>query len=297
MTEDKPVVNMFDFEDLVKLTVKNASFLTEYFRLNFIYYQLISSKGLEFDKIKDYVPGNDPRRIDWKIFARTKKVKIRAYKEERELDIVIILDVSNSMLLGTQKYTKSEYAAMLGGIIGFAAIEAGDNVGGGVYSTEHQELIDAENDFIHLMTTFSKKENYGGAKDWPKLSNELISNYPDNAILFIISDFIQTNPNEFLPELAGKFAKVFGVMIKDPIDYELPKEIGKMFLRDPQTNEILLTDTKEIREDYATLSKMEINNIKDLFHQYGQLCFTISTGEDFTTTFIKAMGDEQVEIE
>ncbi len=100
----------------------------------------------------------------------------------------------------------------------------------------------------------------------------------------------------FLPELAGKFAKVFGVMIKDPIDYELPKEAGKMFLRDPQTNEVILTDTKHTGEEYNMLSKIEIQNIKDLFHQYGQLCFTIKTGDDFTTTFIKAMGDEQVEI-
>jgi len=296
MEDDHPVVNMFDFETLVKLTVKNASFLAEFFRLNFIYYQLISSKGLEFDKIKDYVPGNDPRRIDWKIFARTGKVKIRAYKEERELDIIIVIDVSNSMLLGTQKFTKSEYAAMLAGIIAFAAVDAGDNVGGGVYSDNHLELIDPEGDFIHLMNLISKKENYGGGKDWPKLANELISNYPENSILFLISDFIETNPNTFLPELAGHFAKVFGVMIKDPIDYELPKELGKMFLRDPQTNEVVLTDVKDIGEEYAILSKLEIQNIKDLFHQYGQLCFTISTGEDFTTTFIKAMGDEQVEI-
>lgn len=296
MKEDHPVVNMFNFEDLMKLTVKNASLLTEFFRLNFIYYQLISSKGLEFDKIKDYVPGNDPRRIDWKIYARSGKVKIRAYKEERELDIVIVVDVSNSMLLGTQNYTKSEYAAMLAGIIAFAATEAGDNVGGGVFSTEHLELLDAEGDFIHLINTLSIKENYGGAKDWPKLATELISNYPDNAILFLISDFIESDPNTFLPELAGKFAKVFGVMIKDPIDYDLPSQVGKMFLRDPQTNEVILTDAKHTREEYNMLSKMEIQNIKDLFHQYGQLCFTVQTGEDFTTTFIKAMGDEQVEI-
>lgn len=287
---------MFNFEELVKLTVKNASLLTEFFRLNFIYYQLISSKGLEFDKIKDYVPGDDPRRIDWKIYARSNKVKIRAYKEERELNIIIVVDVSNSMLLGTQKYTKSEYAAMLAGIIAFAATEAGDNVGGGIFSDQHLELLDAEGDFIHLINTLSTKKNYGGAKDWPKLATELISNYPDNSILFIISDFIETNPNMFLPELAGKFSKVFGVMIKDPIDYELPKELGKMFLRDPQTNEIVLTDTKKASKEYSILSKLEIQNIKDLFHQYGQLCFTIKTGEDFTTTFIKAMGDEQVEI-
>jgi hypothetical protein len=299
MEKDKtkqPVVNMFSFEDLVKRVVKQAGLLTEYFRLNFIYYQLISGKGLEFDKIKDYVAGDDPRRIDWKIYARTGKLKIRAYKEERELEIIIIVDSSSSMLLGTTEYTKAEYAAVLAGIVAFAAIEAGDVVGGGTVTDKHMELVDPEGDFVNLLSEITKKEHYGGRKSWEKLATELVTNYNENSILFIISDFIETNPHHFLPDLSNHFAKVFGVMIKDPIDYELPKELGKMFLRDPQTGEVVLTDVKHVQEEYNLLSKQEIQHIKDAFHQYGQLCFTISTGEDFTTTFIKAMGDEQVEI-
>ena len=293
---NQPVVNQFSFESLVQQTVRQAGLLTEYFRLNFIYYQLISGKGLEFDKIKDYVVGHDPRRIDWKIYARSGKLKIRAYKEERELEIIIIIDVANSMLLGTQKYTKAEYAAIMAGIIAFASIEAGDVVGGGTVSDKHAQYLDPEGEFVHFLSAVANKGKYGGNKDWEKVATDLVTNYSENSILFIISDFIESNPHQFLPELAGHFAKVFGVMIKDPIDYELPGELGKMFLRDPQTGEVVLTDVKHIGEEYSTLAKTEIQHIKDAFHQYGQLCFTISTGEDFTTTFIKAMGDEQVEI-
>lgn len=296
MAKNSPVVNTFDFDDLIKLTVKNAGFLADYFRLHFIYYELISGKGLEFDKIKEYVMGDDTKRIDWKIYARSNKLFVRTYKEERELDIVIVLDVSNSMLLGTQEFTKNEYGAVLAGLLAFAATEAGDNVGGGTFCDEKSELIEAEGEYIHLMNALSKKENYGGKKNWEKLTNELLMNYDDNAIIFIISDFIETNVDEFLPELTTKFSKIFGVMIKDPIDYDLPGKSGKIFLKDPQTQKVVFTDLKSVKEEYGVLSRHEIEKIKDTFHQYGQLCFTISTGEDFTKTFIKAMGDEQVEI-
>ena len=287
-------VNIFDFDTLINLTIKNASKLKEYFRLNLIYYQLISGKGLEFDKIKEYAPGDDTRRIDWKIYARTNQLYIRHYKEERSFDIVIILDVSNSMLLGTNEYTKNEFASLVAGTLAFAATEAGDNIGGGLFSDNVDLLLDPEPEFYNFLNNMAKKENYGGKKNWPKLTKRILSTYPSDAIIFIISDFLNTNINKFLPELATGFAKVYGIMVRDPIDNKLPEGVGKVYLKDPENGNVVVTDLDILREEYELLNRKEIEKMKDVFHSYDQLFFHLETGTEFAIEFVKAMGDEQV---
>ena len=287
-------VNIFDFNTLIGLTMKNAAKLKEYFRLNLIYYQLISGKGLEFDRIKEYTPGDDTRRIDWKIYARTNQLHVRHYKEERKFDIIIITDVSNSMLLGTNEYTKNEFASLIAGTLAFAATEAGDNVGGGLFSDKVDVLIDPEQDFYNLLNIIAQKQNYGGKKNWQKLTKRLLSTYSPDAIIFIISDFINTNVEEFMPELSAGFSKVYGLMVRDPIDNKLPKGVGKVYLKDPDSGEVVVTDLDVLREEYELLNKREIEKIRDLFHGYDQLFFHLETGTDFATEFVKAMGSEQV---
>ena len=287
-------VNLLDFDNLVKETVKNSKKLMEYFRSNWIYYQLISGEGLEFDKIKQYVPGLDPRRMDWKIYARSGKLYVRTYKEEKEFNIVIILDVSNSMLLGSSNYTKNEFASIIAGIISFAATESGDTVSGGVYSSQNKILLDPDPEYYNLLHILSEKQNYGGEKDWNMLANDLISNYSSDSIIFIISDFINTNPDKFIPDLAENFSKVYGIMIRDPLDNQLPAKVGKMYLKDPETNQVVLTDLTALKKEYEELNLELISKMREFFHQHDQLFFTLLTGEDFATSFVKAMGEEQV---
>lgn len=295
-TPKGPLVNTFDFDNLIKETLNNAGALAEFFRLNLIYYQLISGRGLEFDRVKLYLPGDDVKRLDWKIFARTGKLYTRVFKEERTFDIIIILDSSNSMLLGTNNYTKNEFGAMVAGTLAYAAIEAGDPVGGGTFSDQKQGLTDPEGEYFHFMNNLTKVENYGGTKNWGKLVNSLLANYSEDSIIFIVSDFIDTKPELFLPELTNQFVKVYGIMVRDPADEQLPKGVGKMYLRDTNTGRMILTDVDKVRKEYEIAAQAQAKYIKDTFRQYGQMCFKITTGENFGLEFIKALGGETVEI-
>jgi len=295
-TSNQPVVNAFSFDGLIKEVAKQAGLLAEFFRLNLLYYQLISGRGLEFYDMKRYTPGDDVRRLDWKVFARTNKLYTRIFKEERVFDIIIILDVSNSMLLGTHKMTKNEFGALVAGTLAYAAVDAGDQVGGGTFSKGKANLTEADGDYVQLITRLTDKEQYGGIKDWNGLSDELLANYNDDAIIFIVSDFIDSHPERFLPELAGQFTKVFGIMVRDPSDSELPKGVGKMYLKDPHTGRVILSDVDKVRKEYEVMAKAQEKYIKDTFQQYGQICFKIGTGEEFGTAFIKALGGETVEI-
>lgn len=292
----QPVPNSYSFDSLMKETAKQAGLLAEFFRLNLLYYQLISGRGLEFYDMKRYVPGDDVRRLDWKVFARTNKLYTRIFKEERVFDIIIILDVSNSMLLGTQQMTKNEFGSLVAGTLAYAAVEAGDQVGGGTFSKGNPNLTEADGDYVQLINRLTDSSKLGGIKDWDGLSDELLANYKDDSIIFIISDFIDTHPERYLPELAGQFTKIFGIMVRDPLDSALPKGVGKMYLKDPHTSRVILSDVDKVRKEYEVMAKAQEKYIKDTFQQYGQVCFKITTGEEFGTAFIKAFGGETVEI-
>ncbi len=287
-------INIPDFESVVKETVENAGKLMEYFRLNLIYYQLVSGKGLEFDRIKGYVPADDPRRIDWKIFARTGELHVRSYKEERQFDIILVVDVSNTMLLGTSERTKNEFALLVAGILGFAATESGDRVAVMMLSDEVEIATDPDFELFKLLSILSDKKNYGGKKSWDRMLPLLFSNYNEDSIIFIISDFIDTDPERFLPEMAAYFSKVYGIMIRDPIDEKLPKGVGFTYLKDAYGKNLCVTNLNEYCDEYEVLSRRQATKIRDSFHNYNQLFFRITTKEDFSTGFIKALGEEKV---
>lgn len=287
-------VHLYDFEGLVRETITTSVKLMDYFRMNLVYYQLVSGKGLEFDRIKEYTVGMDPRRIDWKIFARTGELKIRAFKEERKFDIVIVMDVSDSMLLGTTKHTKNQFASIIGGALAFAAVEAGDQVALMMHSDRVNVALDPDADFYHMLNIMAKKQNYGGKKKWETLSQDLIANYSSNSIIFILSDFIDTNPEVFLPDLTAYFSKVYGIMLRDPIDDVIPKGVGRMYLKNAYGDSTYLVNLDKVRKGYAQLAKEEVAFIKESFQNYDQLFFKIHTEEDFGTGFIKAVGAEEV---
>ncbi len=287
-------INVSKFDDLVRETVENAGRLMEYFRLNLIYYQLVSGKGLEFDRIKEYVPGHDPRRIDWKIFAKKGELYIRAYKEERQFDIILIIDVSDSMLLGTTAKTKNEFAMMVAGALGFAATESGDKVGIMMLSDKVELATDPDFELFRLLSLMSDKKNYGGKKNWSKMLPLLLSNYDEKSIIFIISDFIDTDPSKFLPELSAYFSKVYGIMIRDPIDERLPEGVGHTYLKDVNGSNVCLADLDKYRDDYEILSRRHATKVRNSFHDHDQLFFRITTQEEFSTSFIKALGEEKV---
>ncbi len=295
-SDNKLEANIFDFETLLQKTIVTSAKLVEYFRMNLIYYQLVSGKGLEFDRIRNYTVGDDVKRIDWKIFAKRGKLLLRSYKEERQFDIVMVMDVSDTMLLGTTQYTKNQYAALVAGTLAFAANEAGDLSAISMFSDKVELALDPDNDFSGVMAVMSNQENYGGKKNWEKLSDSLISTYAQDSIIFLISDFIDTDPELFLPDLSSYFSKVYGIMVRDPVDDQLPKKVGRMYLKNTDNKYLCMPNLSQIRDQYSVLCKRNIEKVRETFHKYGQLFFRIHTDEEFATSFIQALGAEEVVI-
>lgn len=294
MAQDKIPVQMFEFAELMQEAITASTKLIDYFRMNLIYFQLISGKGLEFDRVKQYAIGDDPRRMDWGIFAKTGELFIRAFKEERHFDIVFVIDVSDTMLLGTTDKTKNQYAAIVAGALGYAAIQADDQIAVVLVSDEHSIAIDPTGDFFSAMHVLADRNNYGGKKDWNKVITSTLGNYGEDAIIFILSDFIDTDPDTFLPVLGSHFTKVYGVMIQDPVDISLPEGVGRMYLKNTLGTYSSLTNFDNVRDEYEVLSRHHMEKIRNKFHEYDGLFFRVTTGDDFATAFVKAFGEEEV---
>ena len=285
-------VNTLKFNSLLEIINKNVSKLIEIFKLKMIYLKIITGKGLEFDRLREYTPSDDANSIDWNATARTTQPYVKIFKEERMLDVILLFDVSNTMLLGTTPLTKNEYASVIAGILGYTAINSGDKLGLIMFSDRIKFILDPSqsmDNYYSMLRLLSQPKYYGGVKNWSCLPKVLLETFGPDTVLFIISDFVKTPPQMFddLQKFANKFKAVFGIMVRDPRDSELPKGVGSIYLADPDTGRIVLVNVDEIREKYNMLAKRQEEFVEKLFKNAGGYFFKVHTNEDFTNAFIK----------
>ncbi len=284
--------NVIEFSELSNIVNKNVAKLIELFRLKLIYYKLITSKGLEFDRLREYQPSDDAKQIDWNATARTMKPHIKIFKEERMLDIIFIVDVSNTMLLGTTELIKNQFAAIITGIFAFATVKSGDRTGLLAFSDRIKYVIEplmTEETVYAIMKILTTPKYYGGIRRWDVVPKSVLDNFGPDTVVFIISDFIgiEETFREDLSKMVNKFKRVIGIMIRDPRDSYLPKGVGKMYLANPNTGKVSLVDIEKIREKYNKEAAREERRIEDVFINSGALFFKVHTNENVTDMFAK----------
>ncbi len=281
------------FNELMKVIALNTGKLTRVIKLKFVYLQLITGKGLEFEKLREYTPQDDARFIDWKATARIGKPFVKVFREERMLDVIFVVDVSNTMLLGTTHYLKNEYASIFVGIVGNAALEAGDLVGLLLFSDKEKLFsgpTGSADEFYGMLKALTEPKYYGGAKNFGSLPRLLLG-LRDESAVFLVSDFIGTYGDaifrELVEEICNKFNRVFGVMIRDPVDSKLPKGVGSIYLADPVTGELRVVNVDKIRKEYELKAKREESWVEKVFKNSGGEFFKAYTNEDFTDMFVR----------
>ncbi len=285
-------VNTLKFHYLIDIINKNISKLMDTFKMKLVYLKIVTGKGMEFDRLREYTPSDDANSIDWNATARTTEAYVKIFKEERKLDTVIILDASNTMLLGTTPLTKNEYASVIAGILGYTAINAGDKAGLIMFSDDIKAVLEPStsmDNFYSMTKIMSEPQHYGGVKNWDPIAKVLLKTFGPDTVVFILSDFMKTSPKMFndLQKYTNKFKAVVGIMIRDPRDSELPEGVGNMYLADPDTGRIVLVDINKTREQYNMLAKRQEAFIKRLFQNAGAYFFKIHTNENFVDAFVK----------
>ncbi|MFW5871934.1 MAG: DUF58 domain-containing protein, partial [bacterium] len=176
------------------------------------YQSVFKGSGKEFDGFSVYTPEQDSRNIDWKASAKSEKVLMRNYVEERNLEINLVFDCSSSMFFSSTGVLKAEYAAEIANSLLFAVISSGDKAGLHMSSDERQKVIPAKsgkNHYFRLITELSENKNYGGRRNiMSALAN--IFKSQGTGIIFIISDFINARPEEI--ELIGLLRQSYEVI-------------------------------------------------------------------------------------
>ena len=230
------------------------------------YESAFKGRGMEFAEVREYQPGDDIRTIDWNVSARFGHPFVKMFHEERELTVILLLDLSGSHLFGTRKKFKRELLAEVAGMLAFLAIRTNDKVGAILFSSKVEKYIPPKKGASHVWRLI--KEIFTYKPESPGTSLEALFTYVNrvikrHAILFLISDCMDTGFEKPL-RLAAKKHDLTIIRISDPAEKELP-HVGFITLKDPETGESVLINTKnrDLRErwrDYSTEQAAYISN-------------------------------------
>lgn len=283
-------------EDLMQEVDANVKELADVFKFLLKYNVLFRGSGIEFSGLRDYVHGeDDATKIDWKSSLRANKLYVKQYEDEKNLDIFILLDVSASMLFGTQDKLKSEYAAAVAGSLTYAAIDSGDCVGFAMFSDEIKFSIPPSGDITQYYIILKKLVDprmYGGSCNFEAALSFLLNSINTKTALFIVSDFIGIGSGwkDSFKAVCSKLDGVFGIMIRDPVDSRLPTGVGNIRLSDPfNENNILTVNLNKIKKEYDREAEEQELEIQREFTNSGAGFVKVYTNEPFAKPIVAYM--------
>jgi uncharacterized protein (DUF58 family) len=239
---------------------------------------------MNFEEVRPYSPGDEIRAIDWNVTARTGEPYIKKFTEEREMTVMIILDVSASGNFGSVQESKRELAAEVAAILAFSAIHNNDKVGLLLFSDRVELFIPPKKGRHHIlrlireMLYFKPKgrgTDLAGALEY---MNKLITR---RAVAFVISDFFTGDFTRPLTVSARRHDMV-ALPIVDPAEEELP-DVGVILLEDPETGEQIEVNTSKsaITRNYAELSALRTKELNSMFGSRGIDMVSLRTDKDY----------------
>lgn len=250
------------------------------------YHSRFKGQGIEFDDFREYQPGDDVRFIDWNVTARMNDPFVRKYVEERELSVMLCVDVSGSGDYGSQDDSKRERAAEIAAVFAFSAVQNQDKVGLTLFSDQVEQYLPARKGASHalrvLRDILNNQPKHQGTDLKPALDLAL-NRIAHRALVILVSDFITTD-SSWEKSLRGVAAKhdVVAAQIMDPREIELPKA-GRVCLEDPETGEQILVNTSHpaVREQFAARVAERQIALELLLRRCGVERVAIRTDEDY----------------
>jgi len=254
------------------------------------YESVFKGRGMEFDEVREYQPGDDIRTIDWNVTARVGHPYVKRFVEERELTVIFLVDLSASGAFGSVKQTKNEVAAELCALLAFAAIKNNDKVGLIVFTNRVEMFIPPKKGLSHVLRVirellyFKPQQVQTDIADGLDYLGRVTSK---RSVIFLISDF-QGEGFEKPMRVLGRKHDLVAVTITDPREIRLPN-VGLLELEDAETGEIILVDSSSarIRKRYEQMGFERTQQLKELFTSMGIDQITISTGKDYVRDLVR----------
>lgn len=218
------------------------------------YHAVFRGRGLEFDELRPYVPGDDVRSIDWKAFARTSHPMIRRYREDRDLTVIFAVDVSASQAAGALPRTKADLAAELCAVLALAAIRNKDRVGLLLFASKPERYVRPSSGPTHVLRVvrevlWARPDSRG--TDLGAALTYLVGVQKRRATVFLVSDFLTSGYSREL-RAAARRHDIIAIRVREPIDERLP-DAGIIQLVDAETGALSEVDSsnRTVREAYA----------------------------------------------
>lgn len=255
------------------------------------YESAFKGRGMEFDEVREYQPGDDVRHIDWNVTARMSAPFIKVHKEERELTVLILVDVSSSELFGSTGEFKRDLAAEAAAILAYTAVRNNDRVGLIVFDEEVRTYIPAKKGPTHVWRVIREILGYQSARgrgtDLAEALSYLGRVQKRRALVFLISDFIDQGYGHRLRTASARH-DITAVSIRDARERSLPS-VGFVELEDAETGERLLVDTssRALSTAYARRSERAQEARAELFRRAGVGHIPLQTGRSSVEPIVR----------
>ncbi len=248
------------------------------------YHSAFKGRGMDFEEVREYQIGDDVRTIDWNVSARTNVTHIKKFREERELSIAILVDISASGIIGVGEQSKRDMAAEIASVLAFSASKNGDRVGLILFSEEVEKHIPARKGRSHIFRLIHEILFFAPQKEGTSISNALqfLNHvFPRRAIVFLVSDFIDEGFEKVL-KVTNQKHDLIAIQITDPSEATLPRA-GWVTMEDAETGELVEINThdKNVRAAYEKASLERLQAHRRMLRRAGLDLIQVRTGEPY----------------
>lgn len=264
-------------KDIKRIQLTAGHLATEVLSGN--YASAFKGQGMEFAEVREYIPGDDIRSIDWNVTARMSQPFIKKFQEERELTLMILLDVSASQNFTSTLKSKMQFCTELAAVLAYLATNNNDKVGVVLFSDEVEEFIPPKKGrahIWHIIRSVLTHKTRGGKTRIDKALDFVLRTQKKKVLMFLISDFLAEGYEKNLA-IASKRHELICVQTKDPRETDIPK-VGYLQLYDQETGRIETIDTqsnaaKKLQQDLQTKQM----SLQKLFRRHKIESFTLDT--------------------
>ena len=254
------------------------------------YHTSFKGRGMTFSEVRQYQYGDDIRAIDWNVTARYNEPYVKVFEEERELTMMLMVDISGSESFGTKNQPKSEIVTEIAATMAFSATQNNDKIGLILFSDQIELYIPPKKGKSHVLRIIRELIEFQPKSKKTDLSQALkflSGTQKKKAIVFVISDFMVDDDYEKTLKIASKKHDLTGIRVYDIREQKMPN-IGMVDMEDAETGEILIVNTgsKKTRLSYEKQYQDKVNYFKDIFSKCGSGTVNTRVDESYVTKLL-----------
>jgi len=246
------------------------------------YHSAFKGKGMEFEEVREYQPGDEVRHIDWNVTARMNHPFVKNFKEEREMTIMLLVDISASTRFGSQNLLKKELIAEISAVLAFSAIKNQDRVGLILFSDQIELYLPPKKGNRHVLRVVREILAFSPQHRGTNLNAALAflgKVQQRSAICFLLSDFL-TADYEHQVKLISKAHDLISIAVRDPFEQNFPR-LGLLAIRDLELNTTSCVDTNQDADQFQQVAKKNLDEVQHTMKAAGGDFVEIHTDQSY----------------